>query len=254
MKRCLWIAALWCASPATAHDFWVQPDDFRPQAATTVTLQVGHGPDRQRSPIALRRILRFDAIAPDGTTGRLAPDTVFAPATSGTHLLVLQTDDNARSHLPALRFNDYLEVEGLTPALELRRRTGRMQVDGAERYSRVAKAMVQNGSDATTNVLAPVGLPLEIVPERNPYDAVRADRLPVRVIYAGAPLSGALVKFTDLDHDETPFETQRTDKDGRAYFTMPARGRWLLNVIWTRPSDRDVDFETIFSSLSFGVP
>jgi hypothetical protein len=37
---------------------------------------------------------------------------------------------------------------------------------------------------------------------------------------------------------------------------MPVRGQWLLNVIWTKPQPktRETDFETTFSSLSFGVP
>jgi len=36
---------------------------------------------------------------------------------------------------------------------------------------------------------------------------------------------------------------------------MPERGNWLLNVIWTKPlpATDEADFETIFSSLSFGL-
>jgi len=34
--------------------------------------------------------------------------------------VVLETDDRAQSHLPAIRFNDYLRAEGLTAALEQR--------------------------------------------------------------------------------------------------------------------------------------
>jgi hypothetical protein len=67
-------------------------------------------------------------------------------------------------------------------------------------------------------------------------------------------LPGALVKFTDLGNDAAPFETQLTDGRGRARFSMPERGNWLLNVIWTRPlpAREETEFETIFSSLSFG--
>jgi uncharacterized GH25 family protein len=74
------------------------------------------------------------------------------------------------------------------------------------------------------------------------------------VFYEGQPLAGALVKFTDLERDAVPVETHVTDPSGRASFKMPARGSWLLNVIWTKPqtSSRDTDFETIFSSLTFG--
>lgn len=60
--------ALCLTSPVRAHDFWVQPNAYwvQPQAVTPLTIQVGHGPARQRSPIPLRRIVRFDAIGPNG--------------------------------------------------------------------------------------------------------------------------------------------------------------------------------------------
>jgi hypothetical protein len=103
-------------------------------------------------------------------------------------------------------------AEGLTPALEQRERTHRMDADGSENYSRLAKSIVQVGTldaGSQAQVTKPLGLPLEM---------------------------------------------QLTDRAGRASFTMPRDGTWLLNVIWTRPlpRSRETDFETIFSSLSFG--
>jgi uncharacterized GH25 family protein len=270
LARALVIAAALSWAPAAgAHDFWVQPDVFwiATGAVTPFTLQVGHGPARQRSPIPLARILRFTATAPDGSVSdlraRLHPggpgqDGDLRLPAAGTHVLVLQTDDRAESHLPALRYNDYLRAEGLTPALALRARTHRTDMDGSENYSRQAKALVQVGpaGGSQAQVLTPVGLPLEIVPERSPYGEPRSATLPVRVVFDGRPLAGALVKLTDLAHDAAPAETRRTDRGGHATFTMPARGEWLLNVIWTKPQPktRETDFETVFSSLSFGFP
>jgi uncharacterized GH25 family protein len=272
-RSATWVLGLLLCSRASlvaAHDFWLQPSKYWVAAdtLTSLTLQVGHGPFRQRSPIPARRITRFQAIAPEGAVvelhdhlrlGDAAEDGDFRLAISGPFVLVLQTDDGAQTHLPSVRFNDYLTAEGLTPALEQRARLHQMDADGSERYSRCAKAIVQVGSpDARSpgNVTKPVGLPLEIVPEANPYAVPRPASLPVRVFYAGHPLAGALVKLTNLKDDASPFEVHVTDHDGRASFTMPESGSWLLNVIWTKPLPRseDTDFETIFSSLSFGFP
>ena len=41
-------------------------------------------------------------------------DAEFRLERPGTHIVVLQTDDGAQTHLPSIRFNDYLQVEGLT--------------------------------------------------------------------------------------------------------------------------------------------
>jgi len=253
---------------AVAHDFWLQPREYRvePGIDWPMTLLVGHGAARQRSPIPLQRIERFDAIAPDGRTlglhGRLHPGRDDADAdlrldAAGTWLLVLETDERAHSHLPALRFNDYLESEGLVPALEQRLRMRRMDVDGSEIYRREAKALVQAGAAAAREgdpATVPVGLDLEIVPERNPYLEPHSPTLPVRVLYHGAALAGARVKLTLLEDDAEPVAMHTTDATGRATFDVPPHGSWLLNVVWTRPlpEGSEADFETTFSSLSFG--
>lgn len=256
-----------------AHDFWLQPNEYwiAPERATAMTLQVGHGPFRQRSPIAARRIIRLQAIAPSGVAmdlrgnlrlGDPAADGDFLLRVPGVHILVLQTDDGAQTHLPAIRFNDYLKVEGLMPALEQRAKLHRTDSDGSERYSRCAKSIVQVGPAAGADsshespVVQPVGLPLEIVPEASPYTIPRPANLPIRVIYENHPLAGALVKLTNLNDDANAFEIHVTDQSGRAIFALPTSGSWLLNVIWTKalpPSD-EADFETVFSSFSFGFP
>lgn len=269
VRLVIFLLGLCPAAAVCAHDFWLQPDEYwlPPQGSTPMTLQAGHGPFRQRSPISASRITRFEAIGPDGTTrdlrnalhlGEDKADADLGFQASGTYVLVLQTDARAQSRLPAIRFNDYLEAEGLTLALEQRERTHRMDADGSEVYSRQAKSIVQAGPPSAASqvhVTQPLGLPLEIVPEQSPYAQPRSAALPVRVIHEGRPLAGALVKLTHLEHDAIPLEMHVTDDSGRTSFTMPANGSWLLNVIWTKPSSSgDADFETIFSSLSFGFP
>ena len=253
--------------PARSHDFWVQPASYwvRPGADTPLTLQVGHGPFRQRSRIPLGRILRFEAIGPGGTRSDLRPrlqlgghtgDGAVDLASRGTYVLVLQTDARAYSLLPAIRFNDYLRYEGLTPALEYRERTHRTAMDGSEKYSRQAKALVQVGSPSgpQLQITKPVGLVLEIVPDVDPYGIPRPRTLPVHVLYQGRRLAGALVMLTNLEHDANPVEAHVTDRNGVAEFAAPQSGDWLLNVIWTKVAApaADTDFETVFSSLSFG--
>jgi len=276
-----WNKRAWAASAAVligicatslchAHDFWLQPAEFwlRPDSTTAMTVQVGHGPYRQRSPIQPNRIAHFAAIAADGTPIDLHGELHLGGNTSdadlkfrapGAYVLVLETDARAQSHLPAIRFNDYLKTEGLTPALLQRERTHRMDADGSENYSRRAKSLVQvgfPGAGSQAQVTRPVGLPLEIVPEVSPYQQPRPANLPVRVLYEGRPLAGALLKLTNLAQDAAPLETHLTDGTGHATFTLPGSGAWLLNVIWTKPlpSSRETDFETVFASLSFGFP
>jgi len=252
---------------ARAHEFWIQPERFQLPVAmsTPMTLQVGAGSERQRSQLPPRRVLRFDAPTPAGEIQDLRPAlTLGAPdadgalsfSRPGAYVVTLLSDANAQSHLSAARFTAYAREEGLTPALEARAARGQQALDASERYSRQAKALVQVGEGGgQAAVTRPAGLTLEIVPELSPYVLPRPARLPVRVLYEGRPLAGALVKLTDLAHDAAPLEQSRTDGEGRASFAMPGRGAWMMDVVWTRPLvDEGVDFETVFSSLSFGFP
>ena len=184
----LLLIGLGIAREGHAHEFWVQPNEFQiaPGAVLSLALQVGDGGMRQRSPIPLHRITRFDAIGPNGD----AVDVRLSLAATvkrdvvldvpGTYVLALATDNRAYSRQSAERFNAYLETEGLTPALEHRARTHQMHVDGFERYSRAAKSIVlvgPSGAQSQPHVTKPSGLPLEIVPVVNPYSGATADQL-----------------------------------------------------------------------------
>jgi uncharacterized GH25 family protein len=263
------IVGLLASSCVVAHDFWVQPATYwlAPFGITGMTLQVGHGPSRQRSPIPRDRITKFQAITPRGSTIDLreglhhkgdATDGEFAFRDPGGYVLLLETD-YAHSRLPAQRFNDYVASEGLRPAFEERQRAGRLEADGSENYARRAKALIQVGparGGSQLQVTQPFGMGLEIVPEVSPYAEPRPVTLPIRVLYRGHRLAGALVKLTNLEHDAVPLSTQLTDAAGRAEFKMPVGGTWLVNVVWTRPLPESAaaDFETLFASLTFGFP
>lgn len=254
------LMAMCFARDAAAHAFWVKPDDFwlNPRAALSCTLEVGDAFTRQPSPIPAQRITRFEAIGPAGAAQDLHNGSVRL-ADAGAYVVVLETDNRGYSHQSAMRFNDYLEAEGLTPAIDYRTRTHRMHADGFERYSRAAKSIVAVGSrdrQASAEVTTPLGLRLEIVPAINPYATPRPKQFPVRVLYGGKPLAGALIKLMSLDRDLTVTDQQRTNGAGLASFTMPPGGSWLMNVIWTMPltNASDADYETTFSSLTFGVP
>ena len=177
-------------------------------------------------------------------------------AALGTHVLAFEST-HATSNLPSIRYNDYIKVEGLAPAIHYRTRLNAMDTPGREFYSRRCKLLIQVGpaTDKTqSQVTKPLGLTLEIVPERNPYALRPGEALPVRVLYEGHPLPGALVKLTNLEFDVRPVAMHLTDAAGRAVFDLPRKGDWLINVIWTKPiaGNPDADFDTTFSSLTFG--
>lgn len=261
------LTALALPGLALAHDFWIQPNAFwlAPGGTTTMSILVGHGSFRSKSLIEANRITRFDRFGPDGHSDRRAElrlgsataDTTLHFGPAGEYMFALATNATA-SELPGLRFTDYLKAEGLTPALTLRAQAGTTDAPGRELYSRRAKALIQVGSGGKASAIATqrIGLSLELVLERDPYALPAGADLPVRVFFEGKPLAGGTVKLNNLDFDERPLATRITDGAGRALFRVPRIGNWQLNVVWTKPitGNPKADFETTFSSLTFGYP
>lgn len=252
---------------ALAHDFWIQPSAFQvaPGGSTSMSILVGHGSYRSKSLIEANRITRFERYGPDGRSdrrgelklGSATADTALHFGPAGEYMFALATNATP-SELPGIRFTDYLKAEGLTPALTARAQAGMTDAPGRELYSRRAKALIQVGNAGKASPIATqrIGLSLELVLERDPYALSPSTDLPVRVYFEGRPLVGGTVKLNNLDFDERPLSTQITDATGRAFFRVPRIGNWQLNVVWTKPikGNPRADFETTFSSLTFGYP
>ena len=259
------IIGLSLAGTASAHDFWLQPQSWQTAPGTPLpfVVEVGHGSFRQQWGADGGHLLALNDLAHGGAVdvgplfkpGGEVPHLTRTFRREGLHIVSL-VSTNAASDLPAIRFNDYIKVEGLTPAIDARTRSGAMNSNGRELYSRRAKALVQVGrATPSDDALATraLGLTLEIVPLRNPYSLGADHVLPIQILYEGRPLPGALVKLTSLEFDAKPLRVVRSDAKGQAAFEVPPVGSWLVNVIWTKPiASRGADFLTTFSSLTFG--
>jgi uncharacterized GH25 family protein len=267
MKRLFAVLLVFSPSFTQAHDFWM---DFGRQwnAAPGETLSlrflVGHAGESEDWNLKPERIVAFQAIGGTGASDLKAHVFPAGPngpgganlslKTRGSYLLAFETNATF-IELDAVKFQAYLKEEGLTPALDLRKRQGREDEPGTELYSRRAKAIVQAGDAATDSVSTPVGHTLEIVPEKNPLLLSARDPLPVRVYYKGKPLPGVSVHLESLSVGLAPEVTKITDAKGRVAFDLPRKGAWKVDAVWTEPiEDPRADFSTVFASLTFSYP
>lgn len=257
------------SAPLRAHDFWLEPDDFWlpvVNPSTWVRFRIGHSDVNEPWRLVLDRVVALrsakdritdqqSAIQPQTAESDGGARIALPPDEAGTHILMLESH-NSVSDLPADRFDDYAAKEGLKAILAHRKALDLGGKSGREVYSRRAKALVQLGDVATENVTRPVGQTLEIVPARNPYLLKPGELLPVQVLYRGKPLPGALIDMRVLSPFSAELAARETDGDGRAVFTMPAGGKVKLNAVWGTPisGNAQADYETIFSSLTFGYP
>ena len=234
-----------------------------------------------------RRALHFVRYGPNGPADStdlhpalladsLAPTVRYA--TPGTHLLAL-TSRLAYLELPAADFTAYLRAEGLGYALRQRQEAGEATTKpGREAYQRCAKALVMATSGsrlppaaADTAFRGVLGLPLELVPEQNPYRLRPGAALTVRVLHHGQPVPGALVQVWQVAPPAakqtapsavTHFATY-SNRQGRILLRLAGPGPYLLASVrmesappalaLTGSSSRP-DWLSTWASLTFGGP
>lgn len=252
---------LLAAGPLAAHDFWIQPSTFHPAPGQRVAVHLRVGDDFPGDPVPRmpERIERFVLIDPAGVAADLAgvPGTDpagFALVPKPGRTLLVYDSDNASVTLEAEKFEKYLADQGLERILELRRKKGQSQEPGREVYSRCSKALLKVGDGPAAGFDRLAGLPLELVPESDPYALNGGGELPVRLLYQGKPLSGALVEARQPGR--TGKIAGRTDAQGRITLRLPAGGFWLVRSLHMikAPAGTNADWESFWASLTFEVP
>ncbi|AMJ66549.1 hypothetical protein AXW84_14755 [Hymenobacter sp. PAMC 26628] len=261
------------ASAGLAHEFWLQPARFRLAPGETVNVRPLVGENFRGAPWGngAGKILAFARYGPapaDSTD--LAPAPGGAPADtfrtavafgrSGTHLVVLRSN-LAFTELPADQFTAYLRAEGLELPLRRRQERGQQAQPGRETYRRCAKALVQAGAPAADTAYRRVlGLPLELVPEQNPYRLAPGAALTVRVLRAGQPVRGALVQVWETQPMGLPTKhfTTHANQNGRLLLRLSGPGPYLVATVDAAEAPPALraraDWLSTWATLAFGGP
>ncbi len=95
----------------------------------------------------------------------------------------------------------------------LRAAKGETNADARELFVRCAKLLLLGGPVAQSQTDRLLGLPLELVAERNPYLLKAGGILPVRILYKNQPPAGVLVMALNQRHP-TARVAARSDKPG----------------------------------------
>lgn len=261
----LGLLGLFIGGPVLAHDFWIEPSTFRPAPGDRVAvgLRVGEGLAGDPVPRNPQRIERFTAIGGLGEAevpGVPGSDPAgwVSPSSPGL-LWIVYDSGHASVQLDAETFDRYLGEEGLERIRGLRpANTGPVR----EIYSRCAKSLLSVGNGPAAGFDRVLGLELELVAEKNPYALKPGEDLPLRLLYKGKPLDGALLvaipKSAPKSANTAP-ETrvsERSDRRGRAALRLDRPGLWLVKAVHMvpAPAGSGAEWESLWASLTFELP
>jgi hypothetical protein len=254
------------AGAARGHDFWIEPSSYTPPrgGAVSLRLRVGEhflGDAVPRDPALL---LRFEVIAADG---RRRP-VLGAPGADPAGLLRLAPADGRLTvvyesaatpvDLSAEKLAAYLREEGLAALAAERAQRG--QRGGArDSFSRHVKALLRVAGDAAPNAAEsdaarPLGLALELVPERDPFAMAGGGILPLRLLFAGKPLAGTQVTAIPRLRPRQTVRA-RSDAHGRVALALGS-GEWLVKAVQieTVAATGVASYRSWWTALTFRVP
>ena len=243
--------------PLLAHDMWIEPMTFSPEAGEIVGVRLRVGQDFLGDPLPRDPALINQFVVEDGegrkpVVGRTGADPAgFVRAAMPGVLVIGYRSNPSAVEETAEKFNQYLKEEGLDAVAALRASRG--QTGGArEMFSRCAKSLVLSGSTDKARGDRLLGFTLELVAERNPYTMNAGQDLPVRLTYENRPLAGALVVAINKANPAQKLSA-RSGKDGRVRFKLPRGGMWLIKAVHMieAPAGANADWASYWASLTF---
>jgi uncharacterized GH25 family protein len=253
------LGLLTLALPATAHEFWIEPANFRPPVGKPldVQLMVGqyfHGDTMIYLPQAFERFVTVNARGTQNIPG-LPGDDPAARLTSADPGLLLVAYQSTRYSLDidAVTFEHYLDLEGLDQIRAVRAQRGERDKPAKEVYSRCAKSLLAvGGRDDGLDARRPIGLHLELVPLTPIYRLKPGQPVEVQLLYEGRPLAGAQIAAFSKKKSKDRLLV-RTDAEGRARIVLPHADVWLLSAVHMipAPADAKADWESFWASLTF---
>ncbi len=255
------LAIALCSASVNAHEFWVEPSTFIPEADDPIGIRlcVGDGFEGWSLPRDARRIEHFVAAGPGGEQPIVGldgadPAGVVRLTAPGGYVIAYRSNP-AFQVLPADRFEEHLRDKGLERIVALRRERGASDRKAREAYSRHAKALIRVGGALTAAVDRAVGLRLELIAEPDLFLVRAGDQRSFRLLYRGRPLAGALVAASRPETADDDLKA-RTDADGRASFRMREPGMWRVAAVHMIEARGNVaaDWESLWASLTFELP
>ena len=255
--------AVLAAGAVQAHNFWIEPSTLTPAPGQRVAVRLRVGIDLKGDPVPRDPSLmkRFVAAGPSGDSPvpgvpNTEPAGFEAFAVPGLYTIVY---DSGRSplELDAAKFEEYLKDEGLETISARRARQGKSAAGAKEVFSRCAKALLAVGNGSGSGWDRVFSQRLELVAEKNPYALAAGGELPVRLLYEGKPLAGALVMALQRDRpDKVDKVMARTDAKGRVTLKLDRPGFWLVKAVHMIPAppDAGADWESFWASLTFALP
>jgi uncharacterized GH25 family protein len=263
-KKFIFVVTLlaFSAYPLAAQEFWMMPDKFSYVQHDSIRIKFSVGENFVGDTWNLRaERIKSVSVYHNGKVTNLTSklkegrgEHVMIPdVTEGTYVVSMESN-NVFVELAADQFNAYLKEYALDDASARRKKNNTSGTPGREVYSRNAKVIVQVGPKEDNGYKTITGLPLEIVPEKNPGQIKKGEMVKFRILYNGKPEFGARAFVWNNKDNRTYVQPIYSQQDGAIDVRIFNDGQWMVSVVKMIPSnDKKADWQSYWGSLVFDV-
>jgi uncharacterized GH25 family protein len=246
----------------SAHEFWLQPDKFIYKRGDEINIRFNVGENFEgenwSGDTSKIQSLNFyyadvkDDLSPAMGTGK--GDSVQLSLLDEGTAMVTFNSKNSFIELDAAKFNTYLLEDGLTNAVEYRKKCNETDSSGHEYYQRSVKSILQVGKVYDTVFRQQTGLPLDIIPQANPYSLKNKEEMTVKILFKNEPLKGTLIKIWNRKKNKTTREELRTNKEGEIRFDVETSGEWMVSCVKMEQLKNDLkaQWQSYWGSCTWG--
>ncbi len=264
MKRTLIL--LFCFVLLTSHELFLKSDSYFLNTNEESELSLFNGTfDQSENTITRDRIINAKIIGPEY---KFVPDEEdyydrdnitylkFRTGKEGTYVAGISTLPRI-IELSAEEFNEYLHHEELIDVLANRKKKELTNLPAREKYSKHVKALFQVSGTRTNHFDTVLGYPIEFVPDNNPYDLSKGDKLSLRLLKEGKPLTNQMVHYSsrfNAESDSAVEKSTRTDENGTLTIELDQVGRWYVATInMVEATEENIDYVSNWATLTFEV-
>ena len=251
-----------CASVATAHEFWIDAENYQvpPGAQIVANLKNGQIFEGTTLSYMTRSFTRFDLVQGDtvipveGRMGDRPALNVAAPM-QGLISVVHETTPSFVNYKEWEKFLSFAAHKDFPDIAARHAAYGFPDVPFRERYTRHAKSLIAVGDGAGADSAA--GLKTEFVALSNPYEPTFDGTMRVQVRYLGAPRADAQVEVFDRPPSgDVGVTLHRTNGDGIATIPVTPGHTYLFDAVVLEPilNDDTAVWDTFWAALTFAVP
>ncbi|MEN9599288.1 MAG: hypothetical protein RL596_1607, partial [Bacteroidota bacterium] len=174
--------------------------------------------------------------------------------TEGTQMIVFNST-NSFITLDAKKFDEYLTEDGLGYIRAARKKYGEENKPSNEYYQRSVKTIIQVGEKLSTVCTKPTSLPLDIIPQVNPYQKNNTPTISFTILFKKKPLKNSLLKYWVKPHNgKVMMEDVKTNNEG-VVIVPKKMGIIMLSGVYMERVEKDpkAQWQSYWGSCTFEI-